>query len=363
MKYKKITFPEDGKPHNNIIEWWYFNGHLKDKEGKAYFFMDCLFKADVAKVNIPFLKVIPVNTLYFHHHLLSDVEAKKTTSHTFPFVVISKDSFSKPFFFVNYTLPSLAGYVNYEIQELDEFKYRVKSDTFDLILESKKKPLLEGGKGFLELNSRITYYYSLTNMETKGHIIADGKSIEVQGKSWMDHQWADAPYSNDKWTWFSIQLDNGTELICFEYDDYKEKDYLLSMIDKDGKVIHITKDIDIIPLNDSWESQQTGAKYELSWKISIPSENIELKTKPILKDQEMIFGPINYWEGGIDVEGTINNKNVTGKGFMELVGVPTTKQLISKYELYIDDVISEKLSLVKKGFGHLKNKTLDILFE
>jgi len=362
MKFKNITFPDDGKPHDNIIEWWYFNGHLKDNEGRTYFFMDCLFKADVARVNIPFLKVIPVKNLYFHHHLLSDIEAKKSTSQTYPFVIISKDSFSKPFFFVNYMLPSLKGYVNYEIHELDEFKYRIKSDVFDLVLESKKKPLLEGGKGFVELNSKSTYYYSLTNMETKGHIIVDGKTIEVEGKSWMDHQWADAPYSNDKWTWFSIQLDNETEIVCFEYDDYEKKDYLAGIIDKNGKTSHTTK-VEIIPSGNPWESKKTGAKYELSWKISIPSRDIVLETKPILKDQEMIFGSINYWEGGIAVEGTINNKNVTGKGFMELVGVPTTKQLISKYELYIDDVISEKLSLAKKGFGHLKNKTLDIIFE
>ena len=69
----------------------------------------------------------------------------------------------------------------------------------------------------------------------------------------------------------------------------------------------------------------------------------------------MIFGSINYWEGAIDVKGKIDNKDVRGKGFMELVGVPTTKQLISKYELYIEEIISDKLLLVKKGARQLKN--------
>ena len=55
MKYKTIKFPEDEKPHNNFIEWWYYNGHLKDGEGNTYAFMNCLFKVDVKKVKIPFL--------------------------------------------------------------------------------------------------------------------------------------------------------------------------------------------------------------------------------------------------------------------------------------------------------------------
>ena len=57
-EFKPIKFPEDELAHNHIIEWWYFNGHLKDKKGNEYAFMNCLFKADVKKVKIPFLNKI-----------------------------------------------------------------------------------------------------------------------------------------------------------------------------------------------------------------------------------------------------------------------------------------------------------------
>ncbi|MHA1895810.1 MAG: lipocalin-like domain-containing protein, partial [Promethearchaeota archaeon] len=36
---KKIEFPKDELAHNSIIEWWYFNGHLTDKQGNRYAFM------------------------------------------------------------------------------------------------------------------------------------------------------------------------------------------------------------------------------------------------------------------------------------------------------------------------------------
>ncbi|MCK5037769.1 MAG: hypothetical protein KAS16_01605 [Thermoplasmata archaeon] len=361
LKFEPLQFPKDGKPHDNIIEWWYFNGHLSDKNGNDYFFMDCMFKADVTKVNIPFLRMVPVKDLYFHHHLLSDVGTGKNYSHISPYVIVSKDSFLKPLFFINYMRPTL-DYYNNEIQELEPFKYRIKTENFDLILESKKKPLLEGGEGFLKLNSRETYYYSLTNMKTTGHVIIDGKAIEVEGKSWMDRQWADAPYMDDKWTWFSIQLDDDTEMICFEYDDLQKKDLIADFVDKDGKATH-TRDVIIKPIGDAWTSKKTGGKYNLFWHIRVPSMNIDLTTRPILSDQEMIFGSINYWEGGIIVEGTVDGKQVTGKGFMELLGIPTTKQLISKYELYVQNEVSEALDHVKRTVGDLKNTLKDTLKE
>lgn len=68
-KFKPINFTGDESHHDCIIEWWYFNGHLKDKIGNEYSFMNCLFKIDVKKVKIPFLSKIPLKTSFFLTHL------------------------------------------------------------------------------------------------------------------------------------------------------------------------------------------------------------------------------------------------------------------------------------------------------
>jgi len=347
VRYKKIKFPRDGKPHNNIVEWWYFNGHLKDEKGNQYAFMDCLFKVNPKKINLPFLKMSPIKNFYFSHHLLSDIKKKKFYSKVNPIVIISKDSFSKDLFFVNYTLPSYNGYVNYEIKEINNFKYKIKTDFFDLILTAKKKPLLLGGKGFLNPKTESnTYYYSLTNLQTEGTIIINGKPIKVKGKSWMDHQWADTPYSKVKWSWFSIQLDNNIEIVCYEFIHKNKKNYLASLIDENGKCEH-TSEVILTPLNNIWESKETGAKYPLSWNIKIPSRKIELNLGPLIKKQEMIFGSINYWEGAMKVEGLIDKEKVDGKGFMELVGYPMTKSLITQYNAKFKNILFSQISKPK----------------
>jgi len=321
--YKPIKFPEDESSHNSIVEWWYFNGHLRDKNGNEYSYMDCLFKVDVKKVKIPFLSKIPLKTSYFSHSLVSDLKNKKFYHRIAPFSVVSDDSFSKPLFYINYFNPEIRnGYTNCVIEKINESKYALKSEDLDLVLTSIKTPLLEGGKGFCELNSKATYYYSLTNLITEGRIKIENKWIEVSGKSWMDHQWADVSYSKDRWDWFSVQLDDNTEMVCFMYDDGQKKTYLASISYPDGKQEHFEK-VKIVPLSNEWVSSKSEASYPLLWQIKIPERDIHLILSAKIENQEMLFGSINYWEGPLLVNGVFGEKNVNGVGFMELVGYPS----------------------------------------
>lgn len=322
-EYKPIRFPEDESAHDYIVEWWYFNGHLKDGQDNEYSFMDCLFKVDVKKVKIPFLSNVPLKTSYFSHSLLSNLNHKKFNHRITPFSLISEDSFSKPNLYINYINPTAKNsYTNCVIEKFEESIYLLKNEDIDLKLTSTKKPLLEGGKGYLDLGSKTTYYYSFTNLKTEGRIKIKNKWIDVSGKSWMDHQWADASYTNDKWNWFSIQLDNDVEMVCCEYDNGKVKTFFTDISYADDTHEHYKK-VNIIPLNKHWKSPKSKAVYPMEWKIEIPEKNIHLSLTAKIDNQEMLFGAINYWEGALHVEGLFDNKKVNGVGFMELVGYPS----------------------------------------
>ncbi len=325
MHYKRIVFPKDESKHNNIVEWWYFNGNLKDSKGKKYSYMDCLFKVDNKRAKIPALGMLPLRKWYFSHELLSDLSKKKFHSQILPY--LSVVDFGNTGLNVNYKSPFSKK--SYSMSEYGKFCYRIKSEYCDLIMTSKKKPILEGGKGFLEYDGKQTYYYSLTNLSTKGFIIVDGKKIKVSGKSWMDHQWADATYSKDGWTWFSVQLHNDLEIVCYNYG---KGHMLASMIDKHGKTFH-TENVEIVPNGKHWKSNITGANYPVSWIVRIPSKKLELKIDAIEKDQEMVFGYINYWEGPVSVSATIDGRKVEGEGFMELVGYPVKNSVIKQHEI------------------------------
>lgn len=322
---KPIVFPEDELAHDSNIEWWYLNGHLVGEDGKRYSFMNCLFKAKVKEVEIPFLSRIPLKVVFFSHSIISDIDRGKFYPMIDLLSIVSKDSFTRPLLFVNYLDPMLVNeYVNREIVETEPFSYHVKTENMDLTMKSVKEPLLEGGAGFVRLGNKDSYYYSLTNLRTEGTLRFGDRTVKVTGKSWMDHQWADVKYSKDRWTWFSIQLENDTEMVCYEYTnaDTDNKTYLASIIYSDGTQEH-TEDVAIIPLKKRWKSAATKNNYPVSWRIEVPSWDISFEVESMIDDQEMVFGTINYWEGPLNVIGEMDGMPVKGVGFMELLGRPS----------------------------------------
>ncbi len=356
MEHKKIHLPEDAMPHNSIIEWWYFNGHLKDAKGNKYAFMDCLFRAYIKKVDIPFLKqpfknFEKIPYACFAHSLLSDIGRQKNYKDVQLLSLLSHDSFTHPMLYANYLNPiSVNGFSTSEIVETSKNAFHIKTERIDLDLKARKRPVLQGDNGIISVSDRESYYYSLTDLVAEGMINIDGKWISVRGKAWMDHQWADASYRKDKWTWFSVQLENGTDVMCVEYDDHMKKDRIVSFTDKNGRS-RTYKDFEVAHGDGVWESKKTKARYPTSWTVKVPEEKIELKIHSTMSDQEVIFGDINYWEGPTAVTAKIGAKTVGGQGFMELVGYPSDyNALILAGKELNSRIQKEALLLLKKIF-------------
>jgi predicted secreted hydrolase len=110
--------------------------------------------------------------------------------------------------------------------------------------------------------------------------------------------------------------------MCVEYNDGDKSEFLVDIIDKENRQWH-SKKLVLKPIGKIWKSSKTKAEYPLVWEIIIPGKNIKLKVEAKIKDQEMVFGTINYWEGPLKVEGTVGGEKVGGFGFMELVGYPS----------------------------------------
>lgn len=319
----KAQFPKDELSHDNIVEWWYINGFMNGSKGEKFSFMNCLFKVDNKRSKVPLLSRLPVKTVYFFHSIISNLKTGEKEIFVAPFCIISRDSFTKDLLHINFLVefkPILfGGYVNHVLEEYELFKYRLKTEKMDVNLIYNKPPMLEGGEGYLKMNDKSTYYYSLTDLSLSGNLKFKDKMIEVTGKAWMDHQWADTSYNKDRWNWFSIQLDNGLDIMCFEHISNGNSVFHATIMFADG-LQKSFDNIEIIPDGNMWKSRRSGNKYNLSWRVIIPNENIDLKIKAILPDQEIGFNVVNYWEGATEVKGMVGELKVKGKGFMELVG-------------------------------------------
>lgn len=77
-------------------------------------------------------------------------------------------------------------------------------------------------------------------MNTTGTLTIDGRSIDVQGESWFDHQWGGFGKCFPAWDWFSLRLDEGSFVMLYNLKDPSMNDIPnqrgLTFIDHKGNV-------------------------------------------------------------------------------------------------------------------------------
>jgi predicted secreted hydrolase len=165
-------------------------------------------------------------------------------------------------------------------------------------------------------------------MQTQGELIFGGKREKVRGLSWMDHEFGSNQLGEDQlgWDWFSIQLENQSELMLYlmrrkdgSIDPYSHG----TVVHADGTTRHLDLKAYQVDILARWQSPKSAADYPIQWKVLIPSEQIELEISPHFPEQELITNRstrVTYWEGAVGVKGTVGKKSIAGSGYVEMTG-------------------------------------------
>ena len=327
---KKLSFPADHHSHPNFkTEWWYYTGHLQTDSGKRYGYQVTFFRFGLRDRQNGEKKDHPIvfTDLYMAHFALSDISQKKflfrerinrgygnkAGAATDRYLVWNEDW-------------KVAGDAQQHVIQVND-----RGTKLSLRLTALKLPALHGQNGLSqkgEGEGRASYYYSLTRMRTEGEIEIAGKKEKLQGLSWMDHEFGSNQLRDDQvgWDWFSIQLDNQTELMLYlirRKDGTADPYSSGTVINADGATKHLRlKDFHVEAL-DKWKSAKSGAIYPMKWKVMIPGEEVELQIIPEFPDQELITNRstrVTYWEGTARISGTSRSKPVGGDGYVEMTG-------------------------------------------
>ena len=140
----------------------------------------------------------------------------------------------------------------------------------------------------------------------------------------MDHEFSTRALSTGQvgWDWFSIQLDDGTDLMVFQIrrsdgsvDPYSSG----TLIGPEGTARVLAVDEYAIQPLDTWTSPRSRAVYPAAWRVQVPGVGLDLEIQPLLADQEMNVS-YQYWEGAVRVSGWFGEREVSGTGYVELTG-------------------------------------------
>ena len=339
---RPLVFPRDHGPHDDYqTEWWYVTGNLVSDTGERFGYQLTFFRRALTPPGERTARASDWATdqVYMAHFALTDVAGGR--HHSFeklgrgaggvagaradPFRVWLDD------WAVTAEAPADAG-APYRLAPF-ALKAAAGEVAVDLRLADTKGPIAQGDRGYSQKGpepGNASYYYSLTRLATDGAVTVDGKTYAVSGASWLDHEYSTSALgpAQTGWDWFSIQLDDDTELMLFQLrraDGSADGFTSGTFIAADGSTIPLGPNDFTLEVTGHWRSPRSGGEYPAGWRLAVPKAGLDLTITPRLADQEMQVSYV-YWEGAVAAEGTAGGAPVAGSGYVELTGYAGTME-------------------------------------
>jgi predicted secreted hydrolase len=326
LEVREFKFPADHGPHNTFrTEWWYFTGNLQNPYGQKFGYELTFFRFALSPNQLVSKSAWRDNQLYMAHLTVTDVAQQK-------FYV--SERFSR-------AGNGLAGAAsnNFHVWLQDwsvtaqdtgfplHLKAQSENFSIDLLLKTDQEPILQGNQGLSQKSpepGNASYYYSYPLLLTEGNININDQHFSVIGSSWMDREWSTSSLSEQQsgWDWFALQLNDNSKIMFYRL---RRKDGQLdpnssgsAILADNSKQTLANQDVQI-KVTEEWTSPHSKVTYPSGWQLSIPSQQLELDIKPLLKDQELNVS-YRYWEGAVSMIGTKQGKPIKGVGYVELAG-------------------------------------------
>jgi predicted secreted hydrolase len=335
-------FPRDHAAHPAYgTEWWYATGIVRTPEGRLFGYELTFFRVGLAPPRAgeplgapppPPISPWRARDLLLAHAAVTDVEGRR-------FVV--EESFER----------AARGWAGADTLEMDVwiggwraagwregFVLTIPAAStggrlgLELSLRSPRPPVLHGRGGLSTKDARAephaSWYASLPRLETSGRLSVGGESFPVVGVTWMDHEFFSGGLSGKQagWDWFSCRLEGGRDLMLFRLrTSGGETDHVAGTVSAaDGETWRSlqTAGAAFEPL-ERWTSPASGANYPTAWRIRLPAEGLELRSRTPLAEQEVVAKEsvgFSYWEGLVAYTGVWKGEELRGEGYVEMTG-------------------------------------------
>ena len=323
----QFSFPRDHAAHPPYrIEWWYYTGNVETSEGRRFGYQLTFFRTGVTPTpTTP--SQWAVRDLYMAHFAISDPDGKRFYS----FERLNRAG-------VHWAGAETNGYrvwnESWETRLDGEVHVLTANDgncKIALSLTPEKLPVIHGKDGLSQKGvsaGNASHYYSYTRLRTSGTIAVDGQTFSVTGLSWMDHEFGTSFLEKDQvgWDWFSLQLQDGRELMLFQIrraDGSIDPHSSGTLVETNGNTIHLPIGAFSLVPEQYWQSPQSGARYPIVWTLTLPRSDLRFRVSAALPNQEMrteASTGVTYWEGSVFVTGKSEERDVLGRGYLEMTG-------------------------------------------
>ncbi len=351
---RPFRLPVDHGPHFEYqTEWWYFTGNVVAADAARFGFQLTFFRRGLSPGPPPGGPGLSSNQIYFAHLAVTDVEGTRHVAverfargagglagaTAEPFAVWLEDwragSCAGPASASNGSAgeesPGRCAAGSWRLAGRDA----ASGLSVDLVLDPAKPLVAHGDRGVSPKSDEpgnASYYVGYTRVAARGRIALGAHQADAVGEAWFDHEWSTSALGPEAvgWDWFSLQLEDGRELMYFQIrrtDGSVEPVSAGTLVAADGRTRRLAREDVRVEVLRRWKSPATGASYPAQWRIIVAAERLDLLIEPWLADQELRTSFV-YWEGAVRISGSDAGRVVAGQGYVELTGYSRSMQAV-----------------------------------
>jgi geranylgeranyl pyrophosphate synthase/predicted secreted hydrolase len=200
----------------------------------------------------------------------------------------------------------------------------------DLVFTPECAPVRHGDDGVVRGHGgEPMFYYFIPRCRVDGSVTLGGVATPTaRAMGWYDHEFSlpvrrpSAP-QEIAWNWVAAQLDSGQQFTAYSLvrpDDGAVLYQWAVLVDADGADLRSTE-VAFQPRR-NFRSKRTFHDYPVSWTVSAPELDVELRVDAELDDQEFItcISKPAFWEGRCRAAGRIGQRTVRGLAYFERSG-------------------------------------------
>jgi geranylgeranyl pyrophosphate synthase/predicted secreted hydrolase len=403
---RPTDWPQDGLidlsihdlPHDSsTTEWWYMNAHIKANNGKDYSifasFFRRLLKYNEETQTLDYAHsitwaIMDVENKKYYNNSLIDQRAPKIGLERIQKGEIVKDSRIKkaaiemlekgnvPYpdrLFQQETIVSKDTlYLKFD----DNVFQKNEAGSYSLSLHDEEhqvscvldfvvnKPVIRHGDNgvVFGVSAEDMFYYFIPRNEAKGYLKIEGEQIDFENASaWYDHEFGrkrkeesgSIENKDIAWNWISSQLSNGYEFTAYDLVDTLSQEacgsYLI-LIDPKGNRQQI-HNFSLKPKGEDWTSTRTFNDYPVEWILEAPEVGLYIEALACFPNQEFatVISKPAFWEGRVQVKGTLLGENIEGPGFVERSGFTNADNLESFFKVVSRETIKSVEFILPKN--------------
>lgn len=318
---RELRFPADHGAHPDLrTEWWYITGHVQEGE-RLFGFQVTFFRSRVDETR-EMRSAFAAKQLVFAHAAVTDVRGAR---------LLHDQRIARAGFGVAKAREGDAHLRLRDwslVREGEAWHARLPAAGFalDLRCTPTQPPLLQGRQGLSRKGpeeTQASYYYSLPQLAVQGRLSLEGRTLQVQGRAWLDHEWSEALMHPEAvgWDWIGMNLFDGSALTAFRL---RRQDG--STLWDGGSFRTAGGAVRVFEAGETgfragkrWTSPASNATYPVEWEVRTAAGTYTVRA--LIPNQELdsrgSTGAI-YWEGLSDLLDA--RGQVVGRGYLEMTG-------------------------------------------